>query len=198
MPGIFSALRRMCLVNNDGIFPVRIWRNGIRNEREFLYSCNNDTTTFLYSILQILTGVTVGIGCVTNSPHFAIYLGKLLHITLHLLIEYTTVSDDQHTIKECAVVSSVLVEVAQPECQPCDGVRFSGTSRMLYEVAVSCSSLCHVFHQFMDGSSLVIAWKNESFAHLFIKLPFLIVIVTFLFDLHSNKVLEQVHQIIAT
>ena len=69
---------------------------------------------------------------------------------------------------------------------------------MLNEVAVSCPSLCHVFYQFIYGSSLVVAWEYESFADLFIKLPFLIVIVTCLFDLQSNKVLEQVDQMMAS
>src|SRR5574344_2248682 len=69
---------------------------------------------------------------------------------------------------------------------------------MLYEVAVSCTSLCHVFHQFVYGSSLVIAWEYESFAYLFVKLTFLIIVVTFLFDLYGNEVLEQVHQIVTT
>ena len=100
--------------------------NCFRNAWELLNVNYYDFLVLLNSILQILRGFSnftiLAIHDVLNLARCDV---KLTDILTNLSVQSQAVSNNKHCVKHRFVISIVLEQIAQTECQPCNGITLS-------------------------------------------------------------------------
>ena len=121
-----AVLAGMGFVNQNGkVFILMYLANIIQNELELMDDGNNDFLTFVQELLQ-LTGTFRPTNCCR-------YLHKLFDGVFDLLVQIDTVSHNDNRVKN--LFAAVIFQCDELMCQPCDGIRLTGTCAVLNQIA---------------------------------------------------------------
>src|SRR5690606_11764501 len=119
--------------------------NFVEDVREFLDRRDDNTSSRFQCGSQIAGGMGVG--------DDVFYFGKAPDVLFQLPVEDATVGDDNDGVEHGPVS---VFNFNQLEGCPGNGVRFTGTGRMLNKVRVSHAVLPHIRHQFPNHIELVV------------------------------------------
>ncbi len=155
-----TALRRVRLVDDDGKVAVAHVADGVADERELLNGGRDDALALFHGHFQFRAVV----GVLEN----LVALPEGFQVVGNLLVQHTTVSDDNHRGKERSVerlgahrVHRVRAKPDEFVSQPCERVALARTGRVLNEVRLAHAHLRHVGGEAFHHVELVVTGEDK-------------------------------------
>ena len=141
----------MRFVDDDGKFLTRQLANLFEDKWELLQRSGDDLFTIFECLFELRRAFF-------DLFHDATHLRKLLDSFAQLLIECSSIGDDNNAIEHFAF-ARLIVQLAQPMRRPGDSITLTATSTVLDQVIIASAPHTTVCDNLADRIALVIAWE---------------------------------------
>ena len=144
----------MSFVDDNCVFSICDLVKVLVSKQEFLNGTDDDSLLIVDSIYQTTRPLLI-----IDSFYESGFMVKTVDCVLELAIQHDTVRDNNYCIKDGVVI--VVVKGGKSIGNPSNGIGFSTTCGVFYQIATTNTVFLYISNNLFDNVELMISWEDD-------------------------------------